>query len=720
VTGPEDLTRDAWTFWLSVALCVFLVAVAGLMSGLTLGLLSLDRTDLSVILRGPSGPQKQQAAALEPLLRDSHRLLVTLVLCNAAAMEALPMVVDRLTSPAVSLALSVTVVLLFGEILPQALCSRYGLAVGYYTLWVTKAVMWVTFPVTWPIAKCLDLAIGHSQRDLPRRAELRSMMDLYVEAFRSAGEGSGAAGEPGGPGPEFSEGELNVIRGALDLAVKPCHRAMTPLARAFMLEATAVLDRQTLGRVVDSGFSRIPIHLPGRRGEIIGLLMVKDLALVEPSRATPVADLMLRSAPRVFSDISLQDLLDLFQTGRSHLALLVERPDPGARFRDSSEDGGLSRPLLRRGASGSEASRSSGSSIGDIAVDIQNAEALEQLRGGEVVGIITMEDVIEELLQEEIVDETDQYMDNTTDTRVTPAALNALVPPRLRAALQRGFVVKKGRLAREAAPRPGGALRDAPTATTDPEVMQQLFYSQRRAAAAGSLEGAGGGDLPRRSAASPRPRPADAPGTSPPLGAGRLQGSHLNVALQSASRRPRPLVVVTDPEEMYARHGLPSPGVGTPRAISVAESAHPAHMADPRHAHPPGSERAESRHGRPAGPGRHHGRLWEQVAPAAARPHDPSPLQASSGGGPGAVGGAGERGGQEGAEADPGPGGAPDDSSLGSLAMRRAGHRVVSPVSMPQLSGIAGRGRPPPTAPGGGPWPDGSPEEGGGAAGEGV
>ena len=96
-----------------------LVAVAGLMSGLTLGLLSLDTVDLEMILRGPESRQKKYARGIQPLMKDSHRLLVTLVLCNAAAMEALPMLVDRLTSPLISLILSVTVVLLFGEIMPQ-------------------------------------------------------------------------------------------------------------------------------------------------------------------------------------------------------------------------------------------------------------------------------------------------------------------------------------------------------------------------------------------------------------------------------------------------------------------------------------------------------------------------------------------------------------------------------------------------------------------------
>ncbi len=106
------------------SMSVALVLVAGIMSGLTLGLMSLDVVDLQVLIRSGTDKEKRYAAAIEPLVKHQHYLLVTLLLCNAAAMEALPLFIDRLADPVTAIVISVTAVLLFGEIIPQAVCSR--------------------------------------------------------------------------------------------------------------------------------------------------------------------------------------------------------------------------------------------------------------------------------------------------------------------------------------------------------------------------------------------------------------------------------------------------------------------------------------------------------------------------------------------------------------------------------------------------------------------
>ena len=92
------------------------------MSGLTVGLASIDRLGLEIDAKG-NVEAKKAAEKIFPVIDKHHWMLVTLLLCNAAAVEALPLSLDRLVPSYVAIILSVTGVLAFGEIIPQALCT---------------------------------------------------------------------------------------------------------------------------------------------------------------------------------------------------------------------------------------------------------------------------------------------------------------------------------------------------------------------------------------------------------------------------------------------------------------------------------------------------------------------------------------------------------------------------------------------------------------------
>ncbi|CAB4038302.1 DUF21 domain-containing At4g33700 isoform X2 [Paramuricea clavata] len=119
-------------FWVYLGVYVGLVLFAGLMSGLTMGLLSLDILSLKVLARGGKPDEQKHAAKIIPLVSQHHLLLVTLLLANAVAVESMPLCLDRVSNPVVAIVVSVTAVLLFGEVVPQALCTRYGLAIGAF------------------------------------------------------------------------------------------------------------------------------------------------------------------------------------------------------------------------------------------------------------------------------------------------------------------------------------------------------------------------------------------------------------------------------------------------------------------------------------------------------------------------------------------------------------------------------------------------------------
>ncbi|XP_074292175.1 DUF21 domain-containing protein At4g14240-like [Silene latifolia] len=410
------------TWFIYGGLCCFLVLFAGLMSGLTLGLMSINLVDLEILKRSGSSSEQKQAAAILPVVQKQHQLLVTLLLCNAGAMEALPIYLDKLFNQYLAIILSVTLVLAFGEVIPQAICSRYGLAVGANFVWLVRILMIVSYPISYPIGKVLDWVLGHDEA-LFRRAQLKALVSIH--------------GQEAGKGGELTHDETTIINGALDLTEKTAQEAMTPIDSTFSLDVNAKLDWEAMGKILARGHSRVPVY-SGTPKNIIGLLLVKTLLTVRPETETPVSAVTIRKVPRVPADMPLYDILNEFQKGHSHMAVVVKAKSKSnipLLLSDDKESGhrkitdvnsNLSTPLLPKQNKNSE-------SVVDIEKINGQTKLLEgipssmlytpdEIEEGEVVGIITLEDVFEELLQEEIVDETDEFIDVHRRIRVAAVA----------------------------------------------------------------------------------------------------------------------------------------------------------------------------------------------------------------------------------------------------------------------------------------------------------
>ena len=142
-----------------------------LTEGLTIGLISLDPTQLRILKKSGDENQRRYAHIVEPIRRQGHLLLCTLLIANMLANEALPIVLDNLVSKGwQAVIISTALIVLFGEIIPQAFCSLFGLAVGANTAWLIKIVMFVLFPIAWPISKLLFLCLGEHEGTRYKRA----------------------------------------------------------------------------------------------------------------------------------------------------------------------------------------------------------------------------------------------------------------------------------------------------------------------------------------------------------------------------------------------------------------------------------------------------------------------------------------------------------------------------------------------------------------------
>ena len=97
-----------------------------------------------------------------PVRRLGNFLLCSLLLGNVLVNNSLTILLDSLTGGGGLIAVigSTMGIVVFGEIIPQAVCSRHGLAVGAKTLPITKFFMVITGILSWPISKLLDWVLG--------------------------------------------------------------------------------------------------------------------------------------------------------------------------------------------------------------------------------------------------------------------------------------------------------------------------------------------------------------------------------------------------------------------------------------------------------------------------------------------------------------------------------------------------------------------------------
>ncbi|KAF2205362.1 DUF21-domain-containing protein [Delitschia confertaspora ATCC 74209] len=407
---------------------VALVLLGGAFAGLTIALMGQDEIYLQVIATSGEGSERANAKKVLKLLkRGKHWVLVTLLLSNVITNETLPIVLDRSLGGGWPAVLSSTVlIVIFGEIVPQSICVRYGLPIGAWMSPLVLGLMWIMAPVAWPTAKLLDRLLGEDHGTTYKKAGLKTLVTLHKTLGTS-------------PDDRLNQDEVTIITAVLDLKDKPVGSIMTPMKDVFTLSTDAVLDEKMMDSILSAGYSRIPIHTPDNKENFVGMLLVKMLITYDPEDALRVRDFSLATLPETRPDTSCLDIVNFFQEGKSHMVLVSDNP---------------------------------GESYGAL-------------------GVVTLEDVIEELIGEEIIDESDVFVDvHKAIRRLAPA-------PRTR--VPRGEIVadpRKPSDAKQDAEVPSGPPRRADseprtrslTGSTNSPKLTTSFLVRRRSSGTGSMD----------------------------------------------------------------------------------------------------------------------------------------------------------------------------------------------------------------------------------------
>ena len=374
-TGSK--AADALLTWFLVFVMVFLSAM---FSGLTLGLLGLDKTGLEIVMGGGSPQERADAKVIYPIREDGNRLLCTLLLGNVAVNALLSITLADIASSLIGFFASTALIVIFGEILPQALCSRYALRVGASSMPLVKFFLIILAPVAVPLAKVLDYFLEEDVGTVHTKNEMMHYLKLHAKR-------GGLDNESG-----------LVMRGALEMKEKRVREVMTPLEDVYMLPESTRLSFKVVREIFEQGFSRVPVFR-GERQRIVGLLFVKDLIFVDPEDETALTSLLgifARGLQIVDETDSLDDVLRIFKAGHGHLAL-VRRGEVTKKLTAIQEDSNESK---------------------EVELTEMGAPPVPDQAPSVFVGIVTLEDIVEEILGDEIIDETDVFVDVDNHVKV--------------------------------------------------------------------------------------------------------------------------------------------------------------------------------------------------------------------------------------------------------------------------------------------------------------
>ncbi|PLX21526.1 hypothetical protein C0584_02265 [Candidatus Parcubacteria bacterium] len=306
-----------------------LLIFSALFSGLTLGFFSLNKSDLE--RKADLGDKEAKLVLL--VRRDGNLLLSTLLVSNVAVNAVISIFLGSVTSGVAAAFIATGLIVIFGEIIPQASFSRNALSFGAKFVWLIVIFRAVFYVITKPIAMALDKVLGEELPTVYSKKELMKMIEEHEES----------------PVSDIDEDEERIVKGALAFSGMKVSDVMTKAEDVFMLSSKKVLDRETIDLIMKKGFSRIPIFNNGST-TILGVLYAKDL-ISEDTHDKMTEEVARSRVVVVDKGKNLDHLLNDFRKSRNHLFVVKELD--------------------------------------------------------EFVGIVTIEDVLEEIIDAEIVDEFD-------------------------------------------------------------------------------------------------------------------------------------------------------------------------------------------------------------------------------------------------------------------------------------------------------------------------
>jgi CBS domain containing-hemolysin-like protein len=223
----------------------------------------------------------------------------------------MPIFLAKLVNEMMAIVLSVTVLLFVGEIIPQALCTGPNqMKIASILAPFTYFLMIITYPISYPIAMFMDYVIGVQGKNRFCNSDLKSIIELHVKEIVG----------------DLSPQQLGYFTGFLDIMNKEIGELILPIEKTLKLDIHSKITKVSLKRLIDSGYSRIPVY-EGNASHLIGILRMKELVGKDLSNNYTLTQLGVNLSHPIhaYEDTLFLDLFEKFKGGKSHMAFIHQK-----------------------------------------------------------------------------------------------------------------------------------------------------------------------------------------------------------------------------------------------------------------------------------------------------------------------------------------------------------------------------------------------------------
>lgn len=253
--------------------------------------------------------------ALYLLKKDPSRMLITILIGNnvvniAASAMATVIATDYFgdSGPGIAVGVLTILILIFGEITPKSLATRFSERISLFISPVIYAFMRLIYPLVW-----LFQLFTNWVQSTTRAMEDPLVTESEVITLIEHGEEEGV----------IDTGEREMIERIFNFNDLKAEDVMTPRRQVFRLDGRRTM-REVLPEILEQNYSRIPLYSEDP-DEIVNLVILRDLinVMATGNLDQPIAEL---GQEPLFTPANtpIDELIRTLKTKSMHLAVVVD------------------------------------------------------------------------------------------------------------------------------------------------------------------------------------------------------------------------------------------------------------------------------------------------------------------------------------------------------------------------------------------------------------